>query len=308
MNSVSFRLILLLAGALAAFSQAGNVRWSETVTWKLTPVKIPAAGGELKLILATGQLDWIVGVQTESRLDALITVGEARFSISPPPLRMPVLKSLSDWPRARLSTAPGSIRVGAPDSHDASLLLYARVPSGTTIVIEQDGSTVLRAKPDSGLLIRNGEVTAGQVRGEHDLVIHLQRINIAPETEPLARLPDGKYVRLSGGLYLITNKGLRDHLEAFQRPSPPRQLESCCSGGPEQRVAQLRIEVDEEGRVSAVKTERGPAQLAAACEAAVKSWKFRPFVVEGRAIRAAATVRFILREDGTVITPALAGY
>ncbi|MCS6952241.1 MAG: hypothetical protein RMK57_16080 [Bryobacterales bacterium] len=267
MQNVTWCLTLLLASAVAASSQASHSHWSKTVTWKLTPVNLPPAGGEFKLVLA-GPLDWIAGYRAESRHDISITVGKACFGVSPPPLRMRVLESLSDWPRARLSTAPGWIQVRGPEDGDCSLLLYARVPSGTNVAIEQDGTTLLRAKPDSELMVRNGEVSAGRVRGEHDLVAQMHRLNLPPEREPLARLPDGKYLRLFGNLYVITNKGLRDHLETFQRPVLAGDSRTCCGDRPEHRVAELRIEVDEGGRVSEVKVQRGPAPLMAACETA----------------------------------------
>ena len=53
--------------------------------------------------------------------------------------------------------------------------------------------------------------------------------------------------------------------------------------------------VTEAGEVTAVKAVRGPPELMAVCEAAVRSWRFKPAVLDGTPVAVRRTARFPFR-------------
>ena len=50
--------------------------------------------------------------------------------------------------------------------------------------------------------------------------------------------------------------------------------------------------VTESGAVSSVKAVRGPAELRGVCEAAVRGWKFKPAMLDGRPVSVRRIARF----------------
>jgi TonB family protein len=81
---------------------------------------------------------------------------------------------------------------------------------------------------------------------------------------------------------------------ALEKPAPElpavaRQLK--ISGHVE-----LSVTIDESGDVSAVKAETGNPILTAPCMAAVKKWKFKPFLQDGKAARAFTTLSFDFKQ------------
>jgi TonB family protein len=64
----------------------------------------------------------------------------------------------------------------------------------------------------------------------------------------------------------------------------------------------LDIVVDEHGSVSSVESAKGPKELVPAAVAAVKQWRWEPFLLNGKpqAIRTKATVQFVLHKDESV--------
>ncbi len=71
--------------------------------------------------------------------------------------------------------------------------------------------------------------------------------------------------------------------------------------------AHVRLIVDTQGRVEHVEKISGNPEAVAAVEAAVRRWRFRPFVVGGQAVVAEGTLFFFFAADGRVSSPILAG-
>jgi protein TonB len=53
--------------------------------------------------------------------------------------------------------------------------------------------------------------------------------------------------------------------------------------------------VTESGAVAAVKAVRGPAELRAACVAAVQSWRFKPAMLDGQPVAVRRVAQFPFR-------------
>ena len=57
-------------------------------------------------------------------------------------------------------------------------------------------------------------------------------------------------------------------------------------------VVKVEVTVDEEGNVAEVNDASGPALLQASAKDAIRKWKFRPFVIDGQAVKATGFVNF----------------
>lgn len=57
-------------------------------------------------------------------------------------------------------------------------------------------------------------------------------------------------------------------------------------------VVKVEITVDEEGNVAEVNDASGPALLQGSAKDAIRKWKFRPFVIDGQAVKATGFVNF----------------
>ncbi|HEX6279571.1 MAG TPA: TonB family protein, partial [Pyrinomonadaceae bacterium] len=57
-------------------------------------------------------------------------------------------------------------------------------------------------------------------------------------------------------------------------------------------VVKVEVTVDEEGNVEEVNDASGPALLQGSAKDAIRKWKFRPFIIDGQAVKATGFVNF----------------
>jgi protein TonB len=91
-------------------------------------------------------------------------------------------------------------------------------------------------------------------------------------------------------------------IRVTENVTPPQAISQATPGYPESAKAQgiegvviVRYVVDESGSVTQVQAIRGPAELRAASEAAVRAWRFQPAVLDGQPVAVVRITRFPFR-------------
>ncbi len=144
---------------------------------------------------------------------------------------------------------------------------------------------------DSSLLLHNGVSVAEPVRGLGTITRQiLHRTATASSQAPQ------ELVALGTGGYFATPRGLASHIITFSKPAYPGTIAHVMS-------AQLKIRIDETGRVVSQQSLEGDALALAACSRSIKNWQFRPFVAAGAPVRVDAHVIFWFGADGSVTSP-----
>jgi hypothetical protein len=91
---------------------------------------------------------------------------------------------------------------------------------------------------------------------------------------------------------------LAKNLIVSTRPSLPVGETSCCT-----KTATLQIGIGTDGSIRTVNSIDGDATVLAQCGRAIRSWRFRPFVVDGQAVEVTALVKFFFAPDGRLSSP-----
>jgi TonB family protein len=121
-----------------------------------------------------------------------------------------------------------------------------------------------------------------------------------PETQPdrnrivagtQAAEDDGNKVRATSSSKPtgpIAIGSLLPYVEKQSAPTYPPAARTMRASG----VVKVEVTVDEEGNVQEVNDASGPALLQASAKDAIRKWKFRPFVIDGQAVKATGFVNF----------------
>lgn len=81
---------------------------------------------------------------------------------------------------------------------------------------------------------------------------------------------------------------LLPYAERQATPTYPPAARSMRASG----VVKVEVTIDEEGNVEEVNDASGPALLQASAKDAIRKWKFRPFMIDGQAVKATGFVNF----------------
>lgn len=86
----------------------------------------------------------------------------------------------------------------------------------------------------------------------------------------------------------ISIGSLLPYVEKQSAPTYPPAARTMRASG----VVKVEVTVDEDGNVEEVNEASGPALLQASAKDAIRKWKFRPFVIDGQAVKAIGFVNF----------------
>ncbi len=220
----------------------------------------------LKLANLPPEKEWILGVRTQPGSEIQLRAVAITFKAGTRHLQAiepvdPWLDEASDDTIvfSRLADMPGA------------LAAFLAVPPGTLLRIQSDTASFFQMRVAQGLMVRNGQILP---RAPENLGHVLTTLSF-PETshEPIA---------LPGGAYRVSTPALRSHVTQMALPDYTG-LEGSAS---------VAVWIDGNGIVTRIKRLRGDTQLLDAIESAVRQWRFRPFIVEGKAVVALATIAF----------------
>jgi|GEM_PF-3570974 len=287
---------LLVLGSVLNIHAQHSESFSGSFSGSWTPRKmpIPVPNDQLHLLLADlpPEVDWIVGVRVDEEKQGKLAVGEVRFSGPSAPPRVPIrhISEIVNWPMDRIKIRPGSIEVSGLSQLGGSLLVYIAVPSGTEVRIDGPNKPIAFAKVRDGLLVQNGVIIPEEVKGIPTLATRLIAPQRPKNTAELVKVRSQ---------YFATPNVLASHLLAFRKPSYPTNV----TASQHERMIKLSIKIDESGQVTEINRLQGEEAFLRSCEEAIREWKFRPFLVDGKPVSVTALVLFIFSESGVVSSP-----
>lgn len=147
-------------------------RTSNQHNWNARKQKFSLADGKLHLLLEdlAPTTDYIIGVQIIDNQDTNLLVGEVSYAESGP---IRPIAQIVDWPQERIELKPGLIKLTRLSETNGSIVVFARVPSGTEISVQGKGGIITRATPAHGLIVRNGTTEDHEVSGMRTLLSRL---------------------------------------------------------------------------------------------------------------------------------------
>jgi len=174
----------------------------------------------------------------------------------------------------------------------SSVLVYMSIPQGTEISVQKDGRVIAQAAVDSSLLIQDGRIIPVRVGGRQNL---LSRLMLGSQPNNASDIQ-----RLRTGEYMPGTATLKAHLASWSEPAAARTLTAA-----NMRVASasLELRIDETGTVVDIRARSGAEDILRVYEQSLRSWKFRPFLVDGKAVAVKALVPFFVASDGYIRTP-----
>jgi hypothetical protein len=226
---------------------------------------------------------WVIGARTPRKENSRMAVIEGELTTPPAKLkRGPMIAGMRNLSKGRIQNSPGLTEVLGPVSDNVALLVYAELPQGTNVSVGCEDRVLLTAPTSPTLLVYRGRILPHPVVGLGTLTQTVNENGLAP------RAPKGELVRTPDGLYHLTSRGLTSHLITPTMPSYPFGVPT-----PRNRVfAAPRLGIDEAGNVKSVVRVMGDETLLALCEQAVRDWKFRPFLLDGKPIPVSSAVSF----------------
>jgi len=302
----SIRLTLMLTFATATFCQGVEHRSSEAT---LHNVKANVPDGQLRLVFRglPGDIRSVIGVRVDSTKE---TATAAIGAVTYPPVQTACCgirsgpPQISDLAREQIRTEPGTMEFLDLAQVQGTLLVYVALPAGTKLRVESNSTILSDLTPGSGLLIDNGVVYSRPVEGIHSVLLYLTASQLpksqgSPTAASLRALKNGE---MFANLDLLAS-----HLSTYKHPSSPVRTEAMCShcGDPNHGsgpVVVVRIRVDEQGLASVIGLAQGDQALMPGIEAAVREWKFAPFLMDGHPRSVVGSVPFFVRNDGSLIT------
>lgn len=261
--------------------------------WDPTPLGISMPDKDIHVQLSTGisPMQVLVGVQIDDKASPMLNILSVQvaknslgFGNTPIDIR--------NWPKEKLEINPGSIKVSEALPEDNYLLIYLTAPTETQFSLNIGNTPVVLSKLTKSAFVQNGEITSEEVKGMRSLLAKVTMPSIPNNALDVIAVNKGKYV--------TTSKGLGSHLIKFDKPriADPTSLK-------DGRVI-LQITINEEGQVENITRVSGEESFVTACEAAVRTWAFRPFTIEEKRVRVVAHAVFFFDESGRVTSPIFA--
>ncbi len=288
---------LAVAGSLAvvAFGMPAQTAERREWTWKYRKIQVPLLERTLtvELTAADPGREYVVGIAADDAPEAVFAIGEAVIAKGPAaPLRL--IEGIENVPEHFVEVSKGRIRVTGTSRPDTALVVRGTVPAGTAVKIERRGTMVAAATVSGdALVVHNDKLRHPGAAGKN-----WSPISVLMRSEPVAKVTEP--LPLRNGRYLVTPAAMARNLLQFALPD--------LGGRPvtSEMRAHVRLIVNTQGRVEHVEKISGNPEAVAAVEAAVRRWRFRPFVVGGQAVVAEGTLFFFFATDGRVSSPILA--
>lgn len=263
-----------------------------TLRWDTTPVAISMPSKDIHLQLATGTSpsQVIIGVHVDDKNPPalnILSVQVAKNSLG----FGNIPADIKNWPKEKLEINPGVIKVNEALPEDNYLLIYLTTPTDIQFSLSIGGTPIALSKLTKDVFVQNGEILTEEVKGVRSLLAKVMMPNIPSATPDVTVAKDGKYI--------ATSKGLGSHLIKFDKP---RLGATSLKDG----RAILQITINEEGQVENITRVSGEEAFIAACEAAVRTWTFRPFRLDEKSVRVVAHAIFFFDESGNVTSPIFA--
>jgi hypothetical protein len=169
------------------------------------------------------------------------------------------------------------------------LFLYLTVPEGTHVRILGGAAPISFAVPREGIMVQSGVVLPLPVRRLADVLTQLL-IAKGGEGRGLSKLPDGTY--------FAHEDSLRANLISFGLPEFPAGVAPRDRG--HASACWFRVTVGIQGTIQSVETLSCDEQIAPTCKAALRTWRWKPFLVEERPVVVQGTIGFLVGREGEV--------
>ena len=264
---------------------------AEPLNWQYRGFSVPYESS-LTIHLPPGfDRHYVLGIKAEPESSgrqkrSQFIVGEVQFQGGTPTNR--IVSSIENLDPALAEITNGSFEVRDSGLKARSLAILGHATVGSRVSVFSGRTQLLSAAVGfDGLLVSDGALIGKPVLGMQSVMMQLVRGSALVKN-------DGTPKRLSNGRYFVSLQGLRENLDIYKAPSSAIQsLASCCD-----RVVRLRLQIDQQGRVTAADATEGAA--ASDLAGAALQWRFRPFQVDGAAVQVEALVPIRLDRFGVV--------
>jgi len=193
------------------------------------------------------------------------------------------LSGIAEWSNLRVNA--NKIQVDGIGNDGLMLMIGLEAPAAITIT--NQGKTLFAGRFDDSLLVHNGAALPDKVDSNGLAVIGAL---LRPESPTVFR-NHGQLVRTTKGAAMISGPHLKGNLDRYVKPDPYPGHDGVVTG---------TLTIDGQGNVVDASLASLP-ELQQRAEVAVRSWKFRPFIIDGQPQTVAAPI-VIIFQHGTVRT------
>jgi len=201
---------------------------------------------------------------------------------------------MGDLAASAYTVGSGSITVDGARIDRNGVMVYAVMPQGTLVRVTANGAVLSNTAVVTSLLIRSGVVIPEPVRGPGSAMLRLH----VPPVPPLPAIST-----LSNGVTVVNNDEARRHGLSLTRPARISVQTASSPGSQTSRPARraaLGLWISPAGVVTQVQIVSGDPELAVQAKAAVSTWRFMPFMLNGSAAEVRTLVMFTAGSDGNV--------
>ncbi len=181
------------------------------------------------------------------------------------------------------SIASGMVKIHRAENgdEDEKLFAFIEVPTSTELELKNEGKLVMKGKLLSSIMLRDDRIGRGHSQASAALVETL-----------LGHWPTGKESRIKGGLYFIPFSLLESHIEHLVLPNLTTEGET---------LVTFFLTIDQDGTISDVRfPPHARRDIANQFESAVRQWKFKPVIREGRPVKVITTVPMLIKGDRVI--------
>jgi hypothetical protein len=224
------------------------------------------------------------------------------------------LENVSGFPLAAITISDGIVSISGTPSSAGVLLIELYVPSGVVVSVDVAAAPSFELQANDNLLVHNGTLVRTGVNARQGLIPYLSspRAVLGPPTQQpsavsaqrmssesvVSDIPvrSAELAHLPTGDYVAFRPSLMSHLESFNMPNMT---------GVDVKGQSLNVsfQVDETGTVGSIVVTKGNEAFRSACERAVLSWKFRPFIAGNAAVSVKAMISFHVDPLGHLDSP-----
>ena len=250
--------------------------------WSLRKLPLQTSGESLQIHLRNvGPLSrWVIGIKVAPVAPYFVAGNGSLIRDAQGGNRV---SEFADHDPSALSTEEGKLTFDLGSQPSRGFLLYVAIPSARKVFVFADGVPLPGNLVSDSLFIKNGELLNEPLPDFHRALMRL----FLPESSP--PLP---IVRTNRGEFFASKEHFYQHLKGINAihsiPLPINKPH-----------ASVVVEVSVDGAASVV-SSAGDSQVATLASSAIKSWKFEPFVFEGKTVPARTVVLVGLDESGAL--------
>lgn len=287
-------VMLLRAREIKAQIGPVKIQTSSHVKWDsaMTPITLADNKLHIKLNKNASKSNWKVGVHVDNGMHAKITAGTVT---TVPDSRFPggrKIDALAKFQPDSIILKEGLVEYVGGDVGEG-VVVYVLLPIRSQLQIDIGGETVFMSTVSTDVIIDARGATQQFVKNIGMLAF-------------LASLPGpgpfdaSDIVTTGSGAKVASFNGLKSHLKKSVRARYPEdsQIEFA-------ETVALRITIDIAGNVTDIAPASGKAPFINSCTAAVREWKFSPFIEAGAPISVTGMVNAVFATNGTVMMPLL---